>query len=196
MVCTATDSAGNSGNNGGLNTATVKIDSTAPVLTVPARPVTVNATDPGGAQVVSYPVTVSDSEPGDNPSISCNPPTPHRFAIGDTPVTCQAIDQAGNPSTGQQLTVHVAGAVEQLDNLATEVRGVGPDHSLSAEVDLARHELGEGDRFGACVTVTVFVGEVSFLAGRTIPSDQAARLVADAQRIKAVIDCSHLDLKK
>jgi len=189
VLCTATDSAGNSGNNGGPSTATVRIDSTAPVLTVPVHPVTVNATDPAGALVSSYPASASDGDPGDDPSISCTPLTPHQFAIGDTPVNCQATDQAGNTSPVRQLVVHVAGAAEQLDNLAVEVRGVGPGHSLSAEVAIARHELSQGDTRGACDALTAFIIEVTVLAGKKIPTNQAAQLIADARRIKAVIGC-------
>ncbi len=189
VSCTATDSAGNSGNNGGPGTATVNIDATAPVLTVPVHPVTVNATGPGGTPVSSYSVSTVDSDPGDNPSISCTPSTPHQFAIGDTSVTCQATDRAGNTSPGQQFVVHVAGAAEQLDNLAAAVRGVGPGHSLSAKVAVARLALSHGDTCGASIALTAFIIEVTVLAGRTIPADQAAQLIADARRIKAVIGC-------
>jgi Bacterial Ig-like domain (group 3) len=187
VSCTATDSAGNSGNNGGPGTATVNIDATAPVLTVPVHPVTMNATGPGGAPISSYPVSTVDSDPGDNPSISCTPSTPHQFAIGDTSVTCQATDRAGNTSPGQQFVVHVAGAAEQLDNLAAAVRGVGPGHSLSAEVAAARLALSHGDTCGASDALTAFIIEVTVLAGKTIPANQAAQLITDAQRIKAVI---------
>jgi Bacterial Ig-like domain (group 3) len=189
VSCTATDSAGNSGNNGGPNTATVNIDSTAPLLTVPVRPVMVNATEPDGALVSSYPALASDSDPGDDPSISCTPPAPHQFAIGDTTVNCQATDQAGNTSAVQQFVVHVAGAGEQLDNLATAVQGVGPGNSLSAKVASARRKLNQGDTCAACAELTAFINEVTAQAGKKIPINQAGQLIADAQRIKAVIGC-------
>jgi hypothetical protein len=186
VSCTATDSAGNSG---GPSTATVNIDSTAPALTIPVHPVIVNATDPSGALVSSYPTQASDSDPGDSPSVSCNPPAPHQFAIGDTNVTCQAVDQAGNSSPVQQSVVHVAGAGEQLDNLAIAVQGVGPGNSLSAKVANADRELDQGDTCAACAQLTAFINQVTALAGKKIPANQAAQLIADAQRIKAVIGC-------
>jgi hypothetical protein len=188
VSCTASDSAGNSGDNGGPGTAMVNIDTTAPVLTVPAHPVPVNATDPAGTLVSSYPVVASDPDPGDDPSVSCTPPAPHRFAIGDTTVACQATDQAGNTGAAQ-FTVHVAGAVEQLDLLATEVQGVGPGNSLSAKVASARRKLGQGDTAGACAELTAFVNEVTAQAGKKIPTNQADQLIAAAQRIRAVIGC-------
>lgn len=71
VSCTATDSAGNSGNNGGPNTVTVNIDSTAPVLTVPVRPVMVNATDPGGAlDVIDDEVLHAFAVSGDAPAVA------------------------------------------------------------------------------------------------------------------------------
>jgi hypothetical protein len=189
VSCTATDSAGNSGNNGGPNTATVNIDSTAPVLTVPVRQVMVNATDPAGALVSSYPAQASDSDPGDDPTVACTPPTPHQFTIGNTTVNCQAVDQAGNSSPVQQFVVHIAGAGEQLDNLATAVQGVGPGNSLSAKVANAHRSLDQGDTCAACAELTAFINQVTAQAGKKIPPSQASQLIADAQRIKAVIGC-------
>ena len=43
--------------NAGANTAVVKIDATAPTLTVPQSPVIVNATAPTGTDVATYPVS-------------------------------------------------------------------------------------------------------------------------------------------
>ena len=191
VSCTATDSAGNSGNNGGPHTATVNIDSTPPVLTVPANPVTVDATGPGGAFVSSYPTLVSDNDPGDNPSVSCTPPAPHQFAIGDTTVTCQATDQAGNTSPAQQIIVHVTGASEQLDNLATAVRGVGTGNSLSAKVVNASQKLSRGQTGAACAELSAFINQVTAQTGKKIPTNQANQLIADAQRIRAVIGCQN-----
>jgi hypothetical protein len=189
VSCTATDSAGNSGNNGGPNTATVNIDTTPPALTVPANPVTANATGPGGVLFSSYPVLASDPDPGDDPTISCTPPAPHQFAIGDTTVTCQVTDQAGNTGPSRQFVVHVAGAGEQLDSLATAVQGVGPGNSLAAKVDNAHRELNQGQTNAACSELTAFANEVTAQTGQTIPADQVDQLITDAQRIRAVIGC-------
>jgi hypothetical protein len=101
IVCTAADNAGGSGNSGGANTATVNIDSTAPIVSAPARPVAVPATGPSGARLLSYPVSVSDPDAGDSPTISCRPKPPATFPIGFTTVTCDATDRAGNTSTAR-----------------------------------------------------------------------------------------------
>jgi HYR domain len=141
ISCTGTDSNGNSGSTGGHNTATVKIDTTTPSLTVPASPYLVDATSATGAVVTTYPVSASDPDPGDTPSITCGPAPPHQFGIGDTSVTCFATDQAGNATSARSFTLRVKGAAEQLTDLAGAVQGVGPGGSLSAKVRTAEHGL-------------------------------------------------------
>jgi hypothetical protein len=187
IACTATDSAGNSGNNAGVNTATVKIDATAPALTVPSSPVTVNAVDPTGTDVTSYPISSSDPDPGDDRTIVCTPPAPHHFGIGDTTVSCQATDQAGNTTPAEQFIVRVQGAGRQLVDLHAAVQDVGLGNSLTRIVERAQRQLANRNPHEAGETLDYFIAEVTVLSGWTIPAAQADQLIADAHRIQTVL---------
>jgi Bacterial Ig-like domain (group 3)/HYR domain len=189
ISCTGTDSNGNSGSTGGHNTAAVNLDTTTPTLTVPASPYPVDATGPTGAVVTAYPVSASDTDPGDTPSITCGPATPYRFAIGDTSVTCFATDQAGNAASTRTFTLHVKGAAEQLTDLAGAVEGVEPGGSLSVKVRAAELSLSRGQTTAACGHLAAFMNEVGAQSGKKIPVAQADQLIAAAARIRTVIGC-------
>jgi hypothetical protein len=73
--------------------ATVRIDTIAPVITVPAA-VTVEATSAAGA-VATFIVSVTDNL-DTTPSLTCSAQSGATFALGATPVTCTAMDDAGN----------------------------------------------------------------------------------------------------
>jgi hypothetical protein len=165
----------------------VKIDATAPALTVPQSPVIVNATDPTGTDVATYPVSSSDPDPGDDRTIACTPPAPHHFGIGDTTVSCQATDQAGNTSPAGQFVIRVQGAGRQLVDLHAAVQGVGPGTSLTRLVERAQRQLADGNPHEAGETLDYFIAELKILRGRTIPATQADQLIADAYRIQTVL---------
>jgi hypothetical protein len=100
VICTATDAHGNTAS--GSFTVTV-VDTTPPVLTLPA-PITAEATDPGGA-LVSY--TASDTDVVDGAvAVSCSPASDATFAMGTTTVTCAVTDAHGNTAKGS-FTVKV-----------------------------------------------------------------------------------------
>lgn len=99
ISCLGASNVSATGNTGGSNTATVGIDSTSPTLTVPANPFVAVASSLSGAQVSSYGVSAAD--PDDSPSFSCAPAAPALLPVGDTTVSCHAIDRAGNASTAQ-----------------------------------------------------------------------------------------------
>lgn len=189
LSCTGTESNGNTGSTGGANTAAIKIDTTTPSLAVPATPYAVDATSPLGALVTAYPVSASDPDPGDAPSITCSPATPNQFAIGGTTVSCYATDQATNSTTSQSFTVHVKGATEQLDDLAAAVQGIHTGNSLSEKLANAKQDVVQGNTSAACGTLGAFVNEASAQRGKKIPAAQADQLIAGAQRVQAVIGC-------
>jgi len=56
-------------------------------------------------------------------------------------------------------------------------------------VAAARSDLASGHVAAACGTLTGFVSEVRAQEGITIPSATAQELIADAQRIQAVLAC-------
>ncbi len=182
--CAATDASGNSAS--GSFTVTV-VDTTPPTLTLPASKV-VNATGPGGVAVV-YTATATDTVDR-SPAVVCSPPSGSVFAIGATTVNCTATDASGNGAQGS-FTIKVEGAVEQLANLAAEVKRVGPGTSLADKVAETQVYVSQGGTGAACEVLTAFVNEVQAHSGKIIPSAQAAGLIADAKRIKTVIGCTN-----
>lgn len=92
VTCTATDEAGNSSS---VSFTIAVQDTTPPDISVPGD-VTIGTTVPAGA-VFNYAATATDLvDP--SPSLTCNPPSGSLFPVGDTTVTCEAEDDAGNTS--------------------------------------------------------------------------------------------------
>jgi oligoribonuclease (3'-5' exoribonuclease) len=121
-----------------------------------------------------------------NPTVICTPASATVFAIRDTAVSCVATDHSGNSATAT-FNVHVKGAAEQLADLERAVAGVGRGRSLvdkvrAAEAYLRRHAIGPTIR-----TLKAFINEVNAQAGKSIPRDLAAGLVATATRIAHVL---------
>lgn len=94
VVCTAEDNSGNAVS--GSFPVTV-VDTTAPVLALPA-PFSVPTVSPGGA-VVTYTATAEDVVSGPV-AVTCSPASGTTFPIGVTTVSCSASDAAGNTATG------------------------------------------------------------------------------------------------
>lgn len=100
VTYSATDTAGNTSPEGSV---TIRLDRTAPTLTMPA-PITVQATDADGADV-SFDAQAADNlDPA--PALQCSPTSGSPFATGTTTVTCTATDAAGN-HVEDQFTVTV-----------------------------------------------------------------------------------------
>lgn len=97
VTCTATDAAGNVAS--GSFTVSV-VDTTAPVVTVPAS-VTVEATGPDGA-FVSFSASASDAVDGTVVAV-CAPSSGATYPVGSTTVTCTAADAAGNSADASFL---------------------------------------------------------------------------------------------
>jgi hypothetical protein len=98
---TAVDDSGNADPTPA--TAAFAIDLTAPVLDLPET-VNVWATGADGAGSVTYEAGAADAlDP--SPAVSCSPASGTGFPIGQTTVTCQASDAAGNVATGTFLVV-------------------------------------------------------------------------------------------
>ena len=101
VTATATDGAGNIGS--ASFTVTV-VDTTAPVITVPAD-INVAASGSSGANV-TFTTSASDLVSGSLDTIN-NPPSGALFPVGTTTVTTSATDAAGN-SAGLSFTVTVS----------------------------------------------------------------------------------------
>jgi hypothetical protein len=106
-------------------TVVVKLDTTAPSLTVPSA-MTVSATGPSGA-VATFTVTATDNlDP--SPTKVCTPASGSTFPIGTTTVNCTATDVAGN-STNNSFNVTV---------VAANSTPVAANQSVPAQEDTAK----------------------------------------------------------
>ena len=93
------------GNVSAQATDTIVLDTTPPVLTLPAN-ITAEATGPAGA-VVTFAATADDVVDGAR-AVACTPASGSTFALGAAQtVTCSSSDTLGNTSTGD-FTVTVA----------------------------------------------------------------------------------------
>jgi hypothetical protein len=102
VSCSATDAHGNTA-RGSFNITVV--DTTAPAID--ALPdITITAQDIAGAVVNYTPPATHDVVDGDGVA-TCSPPPGTTFPIGDTTVTCNATDAAGNQATPTTFVVHV-----------------------------------------------------------------------------------------
>src|SRR4029453_3760530 len=91
VKCTATDHAGNSVE--GAFTVVVE-DTTAPVIGS-LTGVTAEAQGPNGV-AVSYDTPAATDAVDSHPSVECMPALGWTFRLGDSTVTCTALDKAGN----------------------------------------------------------------------------------------------------
>jgi hypothetical protein len=94
VSCSASDAHGNKATG---NFTVMVVDTTPPVLTLPAN-ISKEATGPSGA-AVSY--TAGATDVVDGPvAVACTPASGSAFALGTTTVTCSALDRAGNTAKG------------------------------------------------------------------------------------------------
>lgn len=103
IICTATDTGG--ATDVGTYTITA-IDTTPPSIDSTPSDVVAPATGPGGAVVIFDAPSASDIVDQDV-AVSCVPASGTLFALGDTLVTCTAIDDYSNSSEPVTFTVTV-----------------------------------------------------------------------------------------
>jgi len=161
----------------------------APELHLPGD-MTVNATSSAGA-LVGYTASASDDVDA-NPMLACSPASGSVFAIGTTTVTCTATDSQGNSTTGTFL-VTVKGAAVQLADERSLVRSfglsAGLENSFLVKLDHALATVQTGDTTTACADLGAFANEAQAQSGKALTDGQAAGMVTDAQRIRAVLGC-------
>lgn len=192
VTCSATDAAGNSA----TGTFFVQVvDTTPPTLLLPGT-LTVNATSPSGA-VVTYGADATDIV-GPTATPVCSAPSGSRLPIGTTIVTCTATDAAGNVGSGS-FTVVVRSATQQIDNLVAQVKALNAKQGVADSLDAklqnviaALNSAKAGDKASACTKLDAFINEVRAQTGpgKSLTQSDSEKLVADAQRIKAVIGCT------
>jgi hypothetical protein len=103
----------------------------------------------------------------------------------------QSVDYSAlyHPQDVTLITRGTGGASEQLADLLQAVQGVGPGRSLADKVQSAQSSLASGDVVGTCSILSAFIHEVKAQSGKHIPASQASQLIADAQRMWAVLAC-------
>ncbi len=140
VVCSATDSSGNQGNNSfSINVQ----DTTAPIIKEKEN-LTIEATDTNGT-IVNYglsPLT-SDIVDGSGRAV-CSPENGTLFSIGITTVTCTANDSSGNNAAPVTFTVSVVDTTAPVitmlgSNVTLEVNSVYNDDGATA------YDIVEGD---------------------------------------------------
>jgi len=164
-------------------------DEEPPTLSVPAD-FAVNATSPAGA-VVTYAVSASDNVAV--AGLTCSPASGTGFPIGTTTVTCVATDPSGN-QTSRTFHVTVLNTQAQISNLETTLANLGLPSgtatSLTTKLDAALAAANAGDVTTACAKLQAFINETQAQAGkRKISQADATALIAEAQRIRAVLGC-------
>ena len=97
VTCSATDAHGNTGSKS-FNVTVTLVDTTKPVVTVPAN-ITQEATSSSGTIVNFPPATANDNIDGAI-TPTCSPASGTSFPLGPTTVTCSATDAHGNTGTG------------------------------------------------------------------------------------------------
>ncbi|HEX5247860.1 MAG TPA: HYR domain-containing protein [Gaiellaceae bacterium] len=176
----ATDNAGNVESDHAI---AVRIDETAPVVSVPAGGLTADATSTDGA-TVDYRGSVAVTDNLDpSPALDCAPPAGSVFATGETPVSCVATDRAGNASTAT-FTVTVRGAADQIADELTN-----PSGGLAGKQQAAFADVQGANTQAACGVLDAYGNEVRALTGKKLTVADAATLLATVGRVDGLLGC-------
>ncbi|HZE88982.1 MAG TPA: HYR domain-containing protein, partial [Verrucomicrobiae bacterium] len=199
--CSAGDQAGHVVHG---SFAIVVGDVTPPVV-IPPAPISVLATELGGARGAAVPALAAFLGAGSaNDSID---PAPVRllpqvsgidvddqslFAAGTTTVTFRYRDAAGNTGIATS-TVFVEGAAAQISDLIPVVRSLGLSRKLTGNLVTKLQDavsyLNAGKVTRACVKLEKFIEVVNAQSGKGIAPADASALIAEATRIRSVLGC-------
>lgn len=157
--CSAADAAGNLAE--GSFTVTV-VDTTAPVLTLPAN-FTVAAADAGGA-VVSFEATALDLVNG-AVTVTCSAASGDKLGLGANTVNCSATDAAGNTASGS-FVVTVADQTAPALTLPTAITAEATG-AAGAAVEFTVSALDNVDGVVA-VTCSALSGDTFALGTTTV----------------------------
>jgi hypothetical protein len=171
-------------------------DTTPPALLLPAL-LSANSTIPRGA-VLTYAVFATDLHAG-AVTPACSPASGSTFPSNPrgevTQVNCTADDGQRNIAQGS-FPVHVAGAKEQVEDVATLIDALhlskGLGSNLEGRLLDALGEITAGRPERACRKLTDFAVKVRVVSRKNRPeisSTQAESLLRSAQRIRAVLGC-------
>ena len=111
VICAAVDPDGNADERRFM--VTLLHDGEKPEFGI-IEPITKTITE-GDSLEVHFPIPVATDNIDEFPEVTCNPGSPSTFGLGQTNVTCLAIDDAGNISDEGILSITV-----ELDTVATD----------------------------------------------------------------------------
>jgi hypothetical protein len=202
VTWSATDAAGNVGTADQVVTV---IDSTPPALTVPddvtvevGADVTEVVLDPGTATATDACGTPAvTGERADGATLT------DAYPVGSTAITWQAVDAAGNTSSGQQTVTVVraeeadASVEERIDELRGTIEGFGlakgDTGRLVGRLDRILADLDRGHLAKACGALDDLLADVGRLetvrGGRAMTSAQAAAVRDAVASIRAAAGC-------
>jgi beta-glucosidase len=107
---------------------------------------------------------------------------------GDRTIWVGDADSAANlPLSGTEAPLK--GAAEEAADLRAMVQGVGPGNSLTAKVKAIQSALAAGRDADACSAITALRNEVRAQTGKKIPTDRAAAIQREADRVRAAAGC-------
>lgn len=142
--CAATDAAGNEGS---ATYRVAVVDTTGPVLDLPADR-TVEATSASGASA-DFTASAADAVSGDTP-VSCAAESGATFPLGETTVACSSSDARDNTSTGSfKVTVvdTTAPALDLPSDRTAEATGPG---GAAVDYEAAGEDLVDGAIAATC----------------------------------------------
>jgi hypothetical protein len=178
---TFTDLAGNSATG---TVSGIKLDKTAPELTIPDDIADVFPTSPDGAAVGFEAQATDNLDPSPIIEYSIEPGT--TFPIGTTTVQVTATDHAGNSVT-DSFTVTVLAPEEATEELAEIVQDMGLpqdiEDGLTDKLEAAASSIENGRDRPAQNQLRAFINQVNAQTGKSITEEQAQILIEAARNI-------------
>lgn len=181
VVCTATDSFGNTA-SASFNVTVV--DTTPPVVTVPAN-MTADATSLTGA-VVTFTTSAFDIVDSAT-AVSCMPGSSSTFSVGTTTVYCLSIDSHDNLGRAS-FTVTVLSPQQITADLIADVVASGFQQANNL-LQNALKSLSSNNLGAACNQLDAFINQVKAQSGRALTAAEAAALIQSANDAKGAIGC-------
>ena len=181
VVCTATDSFGNRAT--ASFTVTV-VDTTPPVVTVPAN-ITADATSLVGA-AVTFTASASDIVDGAT-AVTCFPASGSTFRIGTTTVDCFSTDSHDNLGRAS-FAVTVLTPQQITADLIADVVAFGFQQANNL-LQNALKSLNSNNVTAGCNQLDAFINQVGAQTGRALTASQAAALIQSATDAKGALGC-------
>ena len=129
------------GTTGPVSTPAIKLDTGKPVIDAHANVTNADATSSVGAPVAYLLPNVTDATSGPaNPTASCVPAPGSNFPLGNTTVTCNANDLAGNAAVSTQFTVTVRNRTQVCDDDRSDSERTHETERQRGEVRHSSHQ--------------------------------------------------------